>query len=232
MADYQKKGFLYGVGANEVYLKSAKMSAYSVKDHYPEASITLVAPGRMIDHECEELFDHIICHEGVPDSTRTKLWALAKTPYDLTMYLDADTMCVSDEISTCWDQIGDKDILFTAIRAYNSNPRGFVEDPDYKYHGGVFLYNRKCLPMMAEWWDRWQRGQHEWEYDYTPNFRHWDQFYLYYIMKYTKHGLNVGMFREDARWNYVVGYLSFELQGKPEIIRHFTIDRDSEGVFL
>jgi hypothetical protein len=229
---YNSKGFIYGVGAQDSFLKAAKMSALSVKDHYPEANITLCAPPRMVDAECKEIFDNIISNEHTPDSIRTKLWALARTPYDLTMYLDADTQCMSEEISTVWDQIEDHDIMFTKIRLYNSNPRGVVDDPDYQYHGGVFLYNRKCIPMMAEWWDRWQRGQTEWDYPYTANFRHWDQFYLYYILKFTDHGLNVGVFKDDARWNNVAGYLSFELQGKPEIIRHCTIGRKKEGTSL
>lgn len=226
------KGFLYGVGADEVYLKSAKMSASSIRDNYPDANITLCAPERMIDPECREIFDNIITGPYVPDSTRTKLWALAKTPYDLTMYMDADTVCVSEEIQTCWDQIKDNDIVFTLIRKYNSNPRGLVPDPDYRYHGGVFLYNRNAIPMMVEWWDRWSRGQTEWDYPYTANFRVWDQFYLYYILKYTNPGLKIGVFEEDARWNYVVGYLEFELRGKPAIIQHFTINSKSKDIVL
>lgn len=229
---YDKKGFIYGVGRNTVFLKAAKLSAQSVKDFYPEANITLCAPSRMVDHECREIFDNIIDHEYVPDSIRTKLWALSKTPYDLTMYLDADTLCMSDEIQGCWNQIKDKDIIFTQIRQYNSNPRGYLDDPNYKYHGGVFMYNRKCIPMMVEWWDRWLKGQTEWDYPYTLNFRHWDQFYLYYILTHTNHGLNVGLFDEDARWNHVTGYLDFELRGKSEIIRHYTINQDSEQKIL
>lgn len=223
-------GFLYGVGANDVFLKSAKISASSVKDYFPDAHITLCAPERMIDHQCREIFDHIITGPNVPDSERTKLWALSKTPYEQTMYMDADTVCVSDEIQKCFSQLKDRDMLFTLIRKYNSNPRGFVHDSDYKYHGGVFLYNRKAIPLMTQWWDRWSRGQTEWDYPYTPNYRVWDQFYLYYLLKYTDHGLNVGVFEEDARWNFVTGYLEFELAGKPAIIRHFTIDRERESI--
>jgi hypothetical protein len=223
-------GFLYGVGADDVFLKSAKMSASSIKDYYPDAHITLCAPERMVDHQCREIFDRIITGPNVPDSARTKLWALSKTPYDTTMYMDADTMCVSEDIKECFDQLKDNDMLFTLIRKYNSNPRGFVHDVDYKYHGGVFLYNRKSIPLMTEWWDSWSRGQTEWNYPYTVNYRVWDQFYLYYLLKYTDHGLKVGVFEDDARWNYVVGYLEFELAGKPAIIRHCTIDQDRKNI--
>lgn len=225
MSDNPSRGFIYGVGGNDVYVKSAKLSAESLRDYYPDAQITLVAPPRMVDSECRRIFNNIISDDRTPDCSRTKLWALTKTPYDTTMYLDADTIVESEEVQQCWDQLGTHDILFTLIRKYNSNPRGFVNDVEYKYHGGVFLYNRNCIKLMSEWWDRWSRGQTEWEYSYTPNFRHWDQFYLYYILKYTKHGLDVGVFQEDARWNFVNGYLMFELGGKPPIIRHQTISK-------
>jgi hypothetical protein len=233
MSDIQSqptKGFIYGVGGHDVFLKSAKVSAESLRDHYPDAQITLVAPPRMVDDACRQIFNTIISDDRTPDSTRTKLWALTKTPYDVTMYLDADTMVVDDEIQQCWDQLGSNDIIFTLIRKYNSNPRGYVDSPDYKYHGGVFMYNRNCIKMMSEWWDRWSRGQTNWDYEYTTNFRHWDQFYLYYILKYTKHGLNVGTFQEDARWNFVNGYLMFELGGKPPIIRHQTLIEEDWGI--
>lgn len=229
MSDELTKGFIYGVGLNAVYLKSAKMSANSVRDYYPDAKITLVVPQSMVDEECYRIFDTVIADEHVPNTERTKLWALAKTPYDLTMYLDADTLCASEEIQTVWDQIKDNDIVFTLIRKYNSNPRGFLDDPEYKYHGGVFLYNRKCISMMAEWWDRWLGARTEWNYPHTPNFRHWDQYFLYYILTHTKHGLKVGVFEEDARWNFVAGYLNFELGGKAPIINHYTIDSERAG---
>jgi len=227
-------GFIYGVGANTVFLKAAKMSAASLRDYYPDANITLCVPERMVDYECAEIFNNVLTGPHVPDSERTKLWALSKTPYDTTMYLDADTMVVSDEIQTCWDQLGDNDLLFTLIRKYNSNPKGLVtsDSYDYKYHGGVFLYNRTAIPLMSEWWDRWSRGQTHWEYNYPKHLRQWDQFYLYYIMNYTKHGLNVGVFKDDARWNYVAGYMRSELDGKSPIITHSTIGRDSTDVIL
>lgn len=228
------RGFIYGVGDRDVYLKSAKLSAASLRDYYPDASITLCAPERLIDHECRELFDNIITGPYVPDSERTKLWALTKTPYDVTMYLDADTMIESEEITTCWDQLKDNDIVFTRIRKYNSNPKGVVYSDkfNYEYHGGVFLYNRKAIPMMVEWWDRWSRGQTDWDYEYPPRLRSWDQFYLYYIINYTRHGLKVGVFEDDARWNFVVGYMMFELAGKPPIITHSTLGMDSDHIVL
>lgn len=230
--EYPTKGFIYGVGKHDVYLKSAKISACTVKDYYPDANITLVVPRTMVDKECFEIFDRVICDDSVPNTERTKLWALAKTPYDLTMYLDADTFCVSEEIRDVWDQIEDNDILFTLIREYNSNPRGFLDDPNYKYHGGVFLYNRNCISMMAEWWDRWLAARTEWNYPHTPNFRHWDQYFLYYILTHTQHNLKVGVFKEDARWNFVSGYLQFELAGKQPIICHCTIDREKTGELI
>jgi hypothetical protein len=224
-----KKGFIYGVGQKDAFLKSALLSAESVKDYYPEAHITLCAPKKMVSYKCKQVFDNIICDDTVPDSVRTKLWALSHTPYDITMYLDADTICLSEEIQTAFDLLDQqqKDILFTRIRLYNSNRKGIIPHPEFKYHGGVFLYNRKCIPFMIEWWERWQRGQLEWEYnDFSSKLRCWDQFYLFYMITFTQHGLSIGEFPEDVRWNFVNGYFRAELRGKQEIIRHNTIKRN------
>lgn len=221
---YEKKGFIYGVGKLKTFMKSAKLSAMSVKDYYPDANITICAPPSLVDPQCSEIFDNIISNDSVPNNARTKLWALSHTPYDLTMYLDADTICMSEEIQQCFDQIKNYDIVFTNIRLYNSNRKGIVDSPNFQYHGGVFLYNRKSIPFMIEWWERWNEGQTTWKYDnYPSHLRIWDQFYLFYILNHTNHGLNVGVFEEDARWNFVNGYFRTELGGKPEIIRHNTI---------
>ena len=54
--------------------------------------------------------------------------------------------------------------------------------------------------------------------------RLWDQFYLWWLINKHDHGLNIQFFEEDARWNFVVGYLEEELGGKPAIIRHYTLE--------
>jgi hypothetical protein len=223
-------GFVYIATVNKRYILSAVNSAETLRDHYPEANITLFTTPDMLDGVNDlEVFDQIIT-DGVPSDKRAKLWALNKTPYTITAYLDADTIIVSDEIANIFDQLGVRDIIFTKIRKYNSNPKGFIDDPEYIRHGGVFVYNDKAdtLKFMQSWWDLWYTTRaasvFASTYDYPLKMKEWDQFYLFYLAKHTEHGLNLGFFENDARWNFVRGYLRSELGGLPPIVEHYTID--------
>lgn len=222
-----KNGFIYVATLRREFLNSAKNSAFSLKEHWPEANVTLFTNDTIVDEECYEIFDQVII-DKVPYDPRAKLWALAHTPYDVTMYIDADTMIEHSDIQKTFEQIYDNDIVFTTIRPYNSNVAGFLDDPDFLYHGGVFLFTKKCIPFMKQWWDLWKKGQAgPWDYHYPLRMRKWDQFYLFYLLKHTNHGLKVGIFSDQARWNFVMGYVKSELRGKDPIITHFTIGRDS-----
>lgn len=225
----QSKGFVYIATRNVKYLYSALISAQTIKDFHPEASITLYTTPDLVIDEVFDVFDNVIT-EGVPDDRRAKLWALSRTPYDITAYIDADTYIESEEIKTIFDQLGDNDMLFTKIRQYNSNPKGYLDDPGYIYHGGLCLYrkNDKTMHFMQEWWRRWNETR---SYDvfskeypeFPERMKEWDQFYLFYLINRTNHGLKIGFFKDDARWNFVTGYLREELNGKCVIIKHHTI---------
>lgn len=222
-----KNGYLYAATVRKAYVHAAKNSAFSLKECNPNASITLFTTEALVDSECYDIFDNVIT-KNVPNSRRTKLWALGRTPYDNTMYIDCDTHISHPDISTCFEINNGYDMLFTTVRRYNSNVVGYLDDDYFKYHGGVFLYTKKCIPFMKQWWDLWRRGQEEsWKYTLYPvRMREWDQFYLFYLLKHTNHGLSVGIFPEEIRWNYVLGYMKEELQGKDPIITHYTIGRE------
>lgn len=222
-------GFVIIATVHTRYLTSAILLAESIRDFIPQANITLYTTADLLEGSDVSVFSSVVT-DNVPNDKRAKLWALSRTPYDLTAYLDADTVVVSEEISTIFDQLGDRDIIFTKIRPYNSNPKGFLEDPRYVCHGGVFLYRKTddVIAFMEQWWDRWLTTRATPEFklaypQYPLNMKEWDQFYLFYIINETDHHLNIGFFEDDARWNFVRGYLRSELNGKPPIIEHYTI---------
>ena len=225
----QSKGYVYIATCSSKYLYAALNSAQSLKDHYPDAKITLFTTENLLDDELYDVFENVIT-DNVPNDKRAKLWALSRTPYDITAYIDADTIIESDDISLMFDQLGDNDMLFTKIRKYNSNPKGYLDDPTYIYHGGICLYrkNAKSMRFMSEWWRRWNEtrpiAMFQSEYPNIPTkMKEWDQFYLWYLINKTDHGLKIDFFTDDARWNFVTGYLREELNGKSIIIKHQTI---------
>lgn len=227
--EQQNNGFVIIATIHKQYLTSAVLLAESIRDYLPQANITLYTTPDLIRDTNVDVFSSVVT-EGVPDDRRAKLWALSRTPYDITAYLDADTVVVHEQIQTIFDQLGDRDLLFTKIRPYNSNPKGFLEDPRYQHHGGVFVYRKttNTIKFMEEWWRRWNETRATIEFrKHYPNIpdkmKEWDQFYLFYIIHETSHGLNIGFFEDDARWNFVRGYVRSELNGKPPIIEHYTI---------
>jgi hypothetical protein len=222
-------GFVYIATLSKLYLISAINSAGSLRDHYPTARITLYTTPDLLDGVNTDVFDSVIT-EDVPADRRAKLWALSRSPYKLTAYLDADTVITSDEISTIFDQLKDNDIIFTKIRPYNSNTKGYIDHPGYIYHGGVFVYNNtpQMLSFMSQWWNLWSTTRKNEVFEstypeYPIRMKEWDQFYLFYLLNHTDHGLKVGVFENDARWNFVIGYRREELNGLSTIIEHYTI---------
>lgn len=224
----RKKGFVIVASVKADYVQTACYLAETIKDHYPEADITFFVPQKFYKPEFESLFDQVIS-EGVPDHARTKLWALSRTPYsELTLYVDADMECMHEDVSTVWDQIApDTDILITKIRAYNGKiakwPKG-----EMIHHGGFFLYrsNPKTLDFMQKWWEGYDKQRKEpWPYpesEHPISLRPWDQFTFWKLLNIDKLDINVDIFKDDARWNFVNGYRLSETSN-PIIFYHHTV---------
>jgi len=225
----QNNGFVIIATVHRKYVLSAANLADSIRDYWPEANITIYTTPDLLDGVDLSSADQVIT-DGVPSDRRAKLWALGKTPYDITAYLDADTVVVSPEIVNIFDQLGNDDIIFTKIRRYNSNPKGYLDHPEYVRHGGVFVYNNKpdTIAFMERWWDLWLNTRSAEIFnktypEYPDKMKEWDQFYLFYLATHTNHNLSLGFFENDARWNFVTGYLRSELNGTDPIIEHYTI---------
>lgn len=221
-----KKGFVIVASLNKNFLTSAVFCAETLKEYYPEANVTLFTEDSWIEDYLFNTFDNVI--GGAPNNKRAKLWALSKTPYDLTVYLDADMEIMSSEVSTIFDKIDDEtDILLTKIRPYNGKitkfPGGELTD-----HCGFFMYksNNKTIEFMKQWWELYQK-QHtgEWKWDtnlYPEELRPWDQWTYWWLQNKTEYAINRKYFEEDARWNFVNGYLKTEVT-KSIIIYHHTV---------
>ena len=113
------KGFMFVASFSKPYFDAAIQAADSIKDYWPEAKIALYTHEEWWDEKYRNIFDHV--HLGVPVHVRAKLWALSKTPYDLTAYIDADTYCQSDEIRYLFDELDDEtDMIMSCNRPYNA----------------------------------------------------------------------------------------------------------------
>lgn len=222
----KSKGFVLVASKKYVFFKSAILCAETLREHYPDAKITLFTHDEWVNGECD-IFDNVIT--SIPHDDRAKLWALDKSPYDLTMYLDSDIQIKDQEISTCFDLIpDDADIMMTRIRPYAA---AITEFPggELIWHCGVFLYrkNEIMCQLFRDWYHDFQEQQKHWEFDeklYPKTLQSWDTWTFWKLLHLDGYEdkINVSRFPDDARWNF--HYLRYgELKGKSIIIYHNTI---------
>jgi hypothetical protein len=222
-------GFMIVASGSKDYVDGANFCAGSIKDNYPGAHITLVVPPVLLEYVDKSNFDIIISDEDVPNHSRTKLYGLSKTPYtNLTVYVDADMECWHPDVATIWDEMpNDADILITKIRPYNGKiskwPTG-----EMIYHGGFFMYrnNPHTMLFMEKWYTEYLKQKNEpWpypEHEIPKDLRPWDQFTFWKMMNIDKMEINVQVFKDDARWNFVNGYFPSETD-KDIIFWHHTL---------
>ena len=235
----QSKGFVVVASKNQNFYTYAVNLIEAIKDYYPEALITLVTEERFLDSRADEADQIIFC----TDHYRAKLWGMAQTPYDITMYVDADMDCEHEDIITIWDEMKDYDMVFHELTKEREK---FYAIREFKYEGkkekfslcgGVCLY-RSENPLVREFMEDWfeiYNSQHtnQWQpkgFDhdqFQKDLKHFDQTTLWYMTeKMDKYkDLKIGIFSDDIRWNYFTQY-AYEglksIEGKPPILRHYS----------
>lgn len=220
-------GFLIVASCFPEYVQAAEMAGASIKDYYPEAHTTLFVPKHLYHQGLDDIFD-IVVTDDVPDHTRTKLWALSRTPYsNLTVYVDADMECTHEDVSKIWDEMpDDTDLLITKIRPYNGKIAKWANG-EMIYHGGFFMYrnNPQTMDLMSRWWTDYEKQRSEpwpWGNTHPISLRPWDQFTLWKLLNLDKLPVKVGVFKDDARWNFVNGYMLTETKS-PIVFYHHTV---------
>ena len=223
----------------------------SILDYHPKAKIALFTEERFVDHRASICDQIVYCD----DHYRAKLWAMARSPYDLTFYIDADMECQHEDISTVFDQIQDNDMVFTSIT--EENEKSFVfkyftpkakrernQKHSFYYHGAVCLYDNTNL-LVKEFMHDWQqkyyaaRNKHEWWpldengnrdfVNFPAQLYVWDQFPLWWLTteeeKYKS--LKIGVFEDYMRWNYSCNYPELNIFCKKDpILIHYSGSKD------
>jgi hypothetical protein len=241
MMSEETKGYIVVASREKRYYSFATHLIGTIKDHYPEANCTLVTEERFLDGRESEADNVIICDNHY----RAKLWGMANSPYDITMYIDADMYCCSESIKDVFDELGDHDLMFTGL----AQDRWYVFR-DTEFPGGTFtLCGAVCLyrssnPLVREFmkdWDEYYKLQYtkkwwplndqgEFDYlNYPEQLSIWDQFTLWWLTnKEEKYkDLKVGIFENDLRWNYWM-ILDREKNPMPEdtVLMHVSAQAD------
>jgi len=226
-------GFLYVASQSSAFYKAAVYSAMSLRDYYPEANITLFTHADFVQESDRKFFDKI--ETGIPIHKRAKMYAMARTPYDKTFYIDADTEIRSENIKKVFDNLGNNDIMFTKIIAKVSKDRLVNSKNNLEYHGGVVLYNSNkiTIQLMQDWYDtyliqdtcQWNKSQFA---EYNPKMKPWDQFTLWYLLNTKYKDIKHNFFPDGGHaFNYIYLFENYkEFADVEQIVYHYTISRD------
>ena len=228
----KNNGFIYVASKYEEFINAARFSATSLKDYWPEADITLFTHSEWIKESDSKLFNTIITKD-VPHHKRAKLWALDKTPYNLTCYIDCDTYIEHEDIKTIFDQHDTKsDITITRARRYAAAIECKFKGGELTDHCGLFIYNNESqtLKFMKQWWllyCKQDKGEWKWDTDLYPEYlRKWDMWTYWWLQNKTEYKIKRSYFsKPDARWNFVYIYKDEELEGLKPVIYHQPVPR-------
>jgi len=215
-------GFILVASRYYAYYDACHRLIDSILDNYPEANIALFAHDEWTkdDPRCDDLY---MVHD-VPNHNRAKLWALPQTPFDTTVYLDADTYVCHEDVQTMFDLNGNN-LMFTNIRPYAGKITKF-EGGEMTLNGGVFAYDSEpnTLHFMQEWFDYYDKQINNtwWPEGIEPKEKlyGWDQFTLWWLLK--NRIIKLGIYKDDARFNFVRVYKEDECKGDI-VIWHYTI---------
>jgi hypothetical protein len=229
----KSKGFVIVASKKRNFYVYAINLIESIRDFYEDANIALVTEEKFVDSRAHDLADHII---HCDDHYRAKLWGMTQSPYDLTMYIDADMECEHEDIAKVFDEIKDHDVVFSALtreRDYIYAERDFdtPEGPaEFDLCGGVCLYDMTkpiVKNFIDDWWEltRRQMDDEWWPEGYADSLKSWDQFSLWWLVnKEDKYkDLKVGIFEDDMRWNYYNAWNWAKTRPEGEVIlRHYS----------
>ena len=83
-------------------------------------------------------------------------------------------------------------------------------------------YDLTIEQYEGRWWPKDKDGKEDLK-NYPASFKRWDQFSLWWLVnKEPKYkDLKVGIFNDDARWNFYNGYRHDHNKG-PIVIRHYS----------
>ena len=235
-------GYVYIASLSKAYYKAAVNSAISLRDHYPEANITLFTHEVFLQDIDRNFFDNIITN--IPVHKRAKMWGMARTPYEKSLYLDSDTEIRSERIKDVFDILGNNDIMFTKIVPHVSNTRRIDDNNELEYHGGVILYNNKkpTIKLINEWYDLyaeqtlcdWKTSQFA---QYDSRMKPWDQFTIWYLLNQKEHKKIKHDFFPNGgtEWNFIYLLEENKENNAPykdleQIIYHYTIPGEKVNV--
>lgn len=150
------QGVLLLALGNAFYGNYAVQLARSIKAASPNTSVSVAYSGNVLSHNRELPFDHKIVVQndyfitnGFPDYLKAKTHLYELSPYDKTIFIDADVIwCPNRPITELFEQLSEVDVTFSnkGRQKLSEARKGFIhwanpEDIAKEYGSEGWLYN-------------------------------------------------------------------------------------------
>lgn len=194
-----EKGFIYVASRDRMYYELALISCQSLKDFCPEMNVTLFTHEKFLDNR-SDIFDGIITE--IPIHYRAKMWCMARTPYQKTVYNDCDSIIRHKDVRKIFDFMEDCDMFFGSQLLHTvSNYKWAYIDKNRtiqpKLHGSMCGYHKTDLNIdfMQTWFDTYvEQITTPWKYD-KHHYPEWKLFDMFTLWRMTS-----GKFKEFDRF--------------------------------
>jgi hypothetical protein len=228
-------GFIYVASRNRLYYELALLSCQSLKSFSPKTNVTLFTHEKFVDDRCK-IFDKVIV--DIPVHYRAKMWCMARSPYQRTIYNDCDSQICHRDVAKMFNFLDDCDLFCGSNLAYTvgSVKWTYIDKARKhfpKYHGSMWGYHKTELitDFMQTWFDEYiKQVTTPWPYE-NEHFKEWQVFDMFTLWRMTS-----GLFDEfkrfdnlnikilSRRWNTTTQDLPEDLNGPPVITQ---IDKDT-----
>lgn len=182
-------GFIYVASCSKLYYELALISCETLREYYPDADVTLFTHKNFLDDRCK-IFDTVIT--DIPIHARAKMWCMARTPYEKTLYNDCDSIIRHKDIKKIHDFLDDCDMFFGSQLYYTvvNYKWAYVDKKRTReaiYHGSLCGYHKTKdnIEFMQTWFDEYvKQVSTPWPYE-KNHFQEWQQFDMFTLWRMT-----------------------------------------------
>lgn len=229
------EGFIYVASRERIYYELALLSCESLKSFSPKTHVTLFTHQNFVDDRCK-IFDRVIVE--IPIHYRAKMWCMARTPYQRTIYNDCDSLIRHKDVKKMFNFFDDCDLFCGSNLLYTvGNVKWAYIDKARKhipvYHGSMWGYHKTDLNIdfMQTWFDEYVKQlSTPWKFG-NNHYKEWQRFDMFTLWRMTSKlfpefdrfdKLNIKIL--SRRWNNTGQDLPEDLDGPPVITQ---IDKDT-----